>query len=454
MSSPQPTFYQIPEPHWLLGSGRDISRAPHLFFAGIALNAGGFARFRILHRQFVSITDPDMANHVLVSGSKRYGKSFHHRNLGIIVGNGLIASEGDLWRKNRRQIQPSFRPDAMHRVVPAVAGSVERLFQTEWDSAIEAGKPLSAGRTMQRLTLLAMGQMLFSVDIPADKGACLGATLRDSLIFLRRRNLSLVQPPLWFASANNRRLFRCKQTLDAFVDQYVSARLTTVQPHLPDMLNALIAARDPETGDPLSHEDLVDQTKSLLLAGYETTGVALSWALYLIARHAEVAGRLQEEVDRVLKGRLPTFEDLPKLLYTAQVIHETLRLYPPLYTTARRCIEDDEVGGHAIRKGCVVVISIYGMHRNPAWGQDPDSFRPERFAPDSNWPKRSYVPFSNGKHICLGNHFAVIEMVIAIAMISQRYRLTCIEDNPVEALGIVGLVPGRDILLKVMPREF
>jgi cytochrome P450 len=441
----------IPKPHWLWGSGRNIARAPHLFFAGLAQNNGGFARFRILHRQFVTITDPDLVHHVLVTGSKQYGKSFHHRNLGIIVGAGLIASEGDIWRKNRRQVQPSFRPDAMTRMVPAVCRAVGILFE-EWDVAIAHRHPFSAGREMQRLTLLAMGQMLFSADIPAAEGQRLGATLRESLLFLRKRNLSLVQLPLSVPITNNRNLLRCKSILDDFVDSFITARLGAPQEELPDMLNALIAARDPESGDPLSHEELVDQTKSLLLAGYETTGVALCWALYLIARHPPVAERLEREVDTVLQGRLPGWEDLSKLAYTAQVIHETLRLYPPLYTTARQCLQDDTVGTHTIRKGCVVVISIYGMHRNSSWGDQPEAFRPERFASGCAWPKRAFLPFSNGKHICLGNHFAVTEMMVALAMIVQRYRLTYPDDRPVEATGMVGLVPSRDVLLEVTQR--
>jgi cytochrome P450 len=443
--------WRIPKPHWLWGSGRNIARAPHLFFAGLAQNNGGFARFRILHRQFVSITHPDLVHHVLVSGSKQYGKSFHHRNLGIVVGAGLIASEGDIWRKNRRQVQPSFRPDAMGRMVPAVCRAVGMLFEV-WDAAIAPRRPFSAGREMQRLTLLAMGQMLFSVDIPAHDGMRLGATLRESLLFLRKRNLSLVQLPLYVPVANNRNLLRCKKILDEFLGGFITARLGHPQEDLPDMLNALIAARDPETGDALSPEELVDQTKSLLLAGYETTGVALCWALYLIARHPQVARRLQEEVDSVLQGRPPAWDDLPKLTYTAQVIHETLRLYPPLYTTARQCLQDDEVGGHTIRKGCVVVISIYGMHRNPLWGEEPETFRPDRFAPGSAWPKRAFLPFSNGKHICLGNHFAVTEMMVALAMIAQRYRLVYLDDQPIEAMGIVGLVPSRDVMLEVAHR--
>ncbi|HEY8358204.1 MAG TPA: cytochrome P450 [Ramlibacter sp.] len=443
--------FTVPPPHWLFGSGAHIRRAPHLFFAAVAREQGGLGRFRILHRRFVSVTDADLANHVLVSGRKRYGKSFHHRNLGIIVGTGLIGSEGALWRKNRRQIQPSFQPHAMRQVVPAVVEAVGRLFDAEWDPAIRAGTPFSAGREMQRLTLLAMGRMLFSSDIPGHETARLGATLRSSLTSLRQRNLSLVQPPLWLPTPNNRRLLDCKRSLDAFVEGYVGERLARPRPELPDLLNALIAARDPETGEALSRDELVDQTKSLLLAGYETTGVALAWALYLLARHAEAAERLREEVDRVLQGRTPTWDDLPGLAYTGQVINETLRLYPPLYTTARECVEDDEVRGQAIAKGCVVVISIYGMHRNPAWGADPESFRPERFAaPD--WPRRSFLPFSSGRHVCLGNNFALVEMTIAVAMIAQRYRLACIEREPVEAMGIVGLVPSRDILLEVTPR--
>jgi cytochrome P450 len=196
----------------------------------------------------------------------------------------------------------------------------------------------------------------------------------------------------------------------------------------------------------------VDQTKTLLLAGYETTALGLAWALYLLSRNAEAAARWHEEVDGVLLGRLPSSADLRKLPWTAQIAHETLRLYPPLYTTARQCTEDDEIGGHAIRKGCAVLISIYGIHRSSVWGETPEAFLPERFAPAAGWPKRAFLPFSNGKHICLGNNFAMTEMIVVLAMIGQRYRLQQADDRPIEARGMIGLVPEREIELKLTPR--
>jgi cytochrome P450 len=435
--------------HWLFGSAAALAEAPHTFIADLSASQGGIAPFRILHRRCIAVSDPECIQHVLVTERERYTRSFHLRNLGIIIGTGLLATEGDFWWKRRRQIQPSFKLDCMKRLVPAVCGVLSRSFD-RWE--MRPTSEIAVLRDMQQLTMSAMGQMLMSADIGEDDVTSIGGALRQALRLIRRRNTSWFAAPLWLPTTDNRDLAACRKVMDEFVGKHIARRLRQPQPDLPDILNALIEAKDPETGEHLPQEALVDETKTLFLAGYETTAIALCWALYMIARHPEVATNWRLELDRVLGDRAPTWDDLPRLEYTAQIVHETLRLYPPVYNMARESVANDEVGGQRIAKGTIVVISIYGMHRSRVWGEDPESFRPDRFSSTCPWPKKAFLPFGSGKHICLGNHFALTEMMVALAMLGQRYQFYPTDQGPVKETAQITLVPDRDITLRISRR--
>ena len=438
--------------HWLFGSGREMSRSSLGFLTELGRASGGFVRFRILNRRFVAVADPECAHRILVSGVEHYDRSYHAKNLGIIIGDGLLSSDGEKWKKNRRQLQPQFRPDGMERLVPAVTRAVERLLK-EWEAARVEGKTVPALTNMRRLTISAMARIVFSIDIAAEDAANVDGAIRNAAVKLRRRNTSLVQWPVWMPTPNNRSLAASREVLDEFVERQIAIRTKGPRPELPDMFDALLDARDPDTGEGLTYQDLVDQCKTLLVAGYETTGLALTWTLYLLARHPDAAAKMGEEADRVLQGMPPKWQDLPKLSYTAQVIHESLRLYPPVYAIGRECIKDDEVMGHRVRKGWVLIISTFGMQRSSVWGEDFEAFRPERFAPGSAWPRKAFLPFGSGRHICLGNAFAMTEMMIAVTRICQQYRLEPADERIVEPRGEIALMPEREIELRIARRE-
>lgn len=435
--------------HWLLGSAREIARAPHRFMLETAARHGGIAQFRLLRRPVVVISDPELAQQVLVTRWEHYERGAQNRNLGILGGDGLLSTEGPVWLKRRRQIQPAFRRERFEQLVPVVSDCVRRMLD-DWERQRAAGRPVALGAEMLRLAMSAMGRMLLSIEIPRETGDRIGVILRDGLLLLRRRNTSPWPPPLWLPTPSNRRLLQYRQELASFVEEHLRARELSPAPANPDLLNALLDVRDPETGKRLSHEEVADETKTLFLAGFETTATALTWALYLLARHPAEAALLHREVDTVLTGRAPTWNDLPKLPYTAQVLHEAMRLYPPVYAVARRCMADDELGGYRIPQATPVLISIYGVHRAPVWGDDAENFRPARFAPGVEWPKRAYIPFAAGRHLCIGNDFAAVEMTVALAAIAQRYRFTVTETVGESAR--ITLVPDREIDLRLEPR--
>lgn len=409
-----------------------------------AAQHGGIAQFRVLRRRVIVISDPELAQLVLVARWERYQRGRQNRNLGIVSGGGLLSTEGEIWVKRRRQIQPAFRRECLERLVPVVAGCVERLLG-EWQGS--ASIPL--GADMQRLTMSAMGRMLLSIEIPPAQAARIGEILRDGLMLLRRRNTSPFVAPMWAPTPANRRLLRYRDELAAFVEPHIRAREAGASPASPDLLSALLEVRDPETGKRLTHEELAAETKTLFLAGFETTATALTWTLYLLARHPEVAERWRAEVDAVLGGRAPIFDDLARLPYTAAILLESMRLYPPVYAVARNSVVDDELGGYAIPRGTPVLISIYGVHRAAPWGADADRFRPERFL--GEWPRRAYMPFAAGRHLCIGNDFATVEMTVALALAAQRFRFS-VDAAPVGESARITLVPDREIHLRVERR--
>jgi cytochrome P450 len=447
-----PPLRRVPEEagHWLLGSVRELSRSPHHFMHQTAARHGGIAQFRILRRRVVVVSDPELAQQTLVAGWERYARGLHNRNLGIVAGDGLLSTEGEIWRKRRRQTQPAFRRECLERLVPVAAESVEWILE-EWEQRRQSGNSIPLGADMLRLAMRAMGRMLLSTDIAPEQGHRIGVILRDGLMLLRRRNTSLWPPPLWLPTSANRRLLAYRDELTEFVERHLDRRTAGVPAPSPDILARLLEVRDPDTGQPLTRQELIDETKTLFLAGFETTATALTWTLYLLARHPDAAAKARAEVDRVLENRTPAWDDLGRLSYVAMVLHEAMRLYPPVYAIARRCVADDDLGGFAIPRGTPVLVSIYGVHRSPAWGSDAEQFQPERFA-DRNWPKRAYMPFAAGQHLCIGNDFAMVEMSVALALILRRYRLALAENTRVGESPRITLVPDREIPLRLEAR--
>ena len=410
---------------------------------------GGIAQFRLLRRRVVVISDPELAQQVLVSRWERYQRGAQNRNLGILGGDGLLSTEGPVWLKRRRQVQPAFRRERFAELVPVVSDCVRRMLD-DWERERGAGRPIALGGEMLRLAMSAIGRMLFSIEIPRATGDRIGVILRDGLLLLRRRNTAPWPPPLWLPTRSNRRLGQYRLELAAFVEDQLRERESSREASRQDILAALLELRDPDSGERLSREEVANETKTIFLAGFETTATALTWALYLLARHPNAAALLQAEVDSVLAGRAVEWDHLARLPYTAQVLHEAMRLYPPVYAVARRCMEDDELGGYFVPQGAPVLISIYGVHRAPAWGGDPESFRPERFAPGVEWPRRAYMPFGAGRHLCIGNDFAAVEMTVALASILQRYRFTA--GCAVGESARITLVPDREIELRLEAR--
>ncbi len=386
--------------------------------------------------------------HVLVKNQKNYIKGIGYDGLRLLIGNGLLTSEGEVWRQQRRLMQPPFTPTAVTQFAGMMVEVTRRLLD-RWQPYAGQGRPLLMDAEMLYLTMSVIGRAMFGIDL-GEESTGVGAALQGAFSFIASRSAPGL--PLGMPLPAHRRFQRNLEVINRFIEGRIAAGRR--DPGQNNLLAMLLRARDEETGQALSETDLRDEVVTLFFAGFETTARSLTWGWYLLARHPEVQARLAAEADRVLQGRAPAIADLFQLNYTRQVVDETLRLYPPTALLARQNVETDEIGGYAIAPGSMIILVPYRVHRAPEVWPDPERFDPERFRPEAveARPRSAYIPFAAGPRVCLGNNFALLEMVYALSMAAGRYRLEPVvgEEIPFELVGT--LRPTKPLLVKVHPR--
>lgn len=415
----------------LLGHALDLARDPLATTCRIAREHGGAARFRALSRECMAISDPGLARHILQQKVDNFPRSFHYRTSRPIIGDGLLTQEGDSWQRARRMMQPAFRSDPVREVATVTARCWTRT-RDRWNDVAKRGDAIDARVDLTRLTLDGITAALCGIEPDLETADRFGALVREALLEVRRRNNAIVQLPAWFPGNRQSIVRRMSAAFEAFLGPVVDARIR--EPEGRDILSALVRARDGE-GQPLTRQELLDQTKTLFGAGFETTATGLTWALCevmdkpglcdAIGEEARAAGlgcgvaaERNAEINAEIAG-----ETLEKLGLARRVIEETLRLNPPVYTLGRVVAADDEYEGKRVRKGTTLLISIWGMHRGPAWGADAERFDPDRWLPEREPPRHAYMPFAAGRHTCIGMHFAQVEMRIALALICRDFRI-------------------------------
>lgn len=380
--------------------------------------------------EMVLLNRPELVKHVLQDNHLNYRKGFMYRAMKPLVGEGLLTSEGDFWKRQRRLAQPAF-----HRQRIAAFGTMmtERTASVleRWAPLAASGTPFDLHEEMMALTLTIVGEALFGVDLSGD-AAEVGRALSTTLEITDKRFQFPVLLPKWVPTPQNVRFNRAMRVLDGLVDRIIAERHARDVEH-DDLLGMLMAARD-EDGHPMSDQQLRDEVMTLLLAGHETTANALTWWAYLLATNPEAEARLAEEVRSVLGERRPGLGDLPALGYTRRSFDEAMRLYPPAHTIGRRAIADDVIDGYPIRAGTSVFLSTYVLGRDARFWDEPLRFDPDRFLPERSQGRHPLAsfPFASGPRLCIGNNFALMEMHLVGAMISQRYRLE--------------LVPGQNVV--------
>jgi cytochrome P450 len=392
---------------------------------------GDYVRIRAIPGvYFYFLTHPDAVEHVLQKHHKNYRKPvFFDRTMALLVGQGLFSSEGDLWLRQRRLMQPAFHRQHLARLFPLMTAAAD-AFVHEHEAA-GPGQVVDLLDEMMRLTLRVASTTLFSTDITGEADTTREA-YHTAFAYLNYRMGTLIKAPTWLPTPRNFAFARAKRLLDRVVLELIEARRKTAsQPD--DLLSLLLAAQDEETGVGMSDQQLKDEVLTLLTAGHETTGAALAWAWYLLGQHPQVQNDVADEVRGRLQGRNPTSEDLPHFPLARAAFEEALRLYPPAYGQPREAIEADEINGFPIPAKAMVAVSQYVTHRHPDFWEQPEAFKPERFLPSqaANRPKFAYFPFGGGPRICIGNTFALTEGTLVLASVLQKFRVELVPGHPV-----------------------
>jgi len=405
----------------LLGSLFDAWRNPLELLQEGARTHGDVVRFRFGIYHYILVSGLSEIQHVLVKNQKNYIKSRNYQGLKLVLGDGLLTSEGEFWRRQRRLTQPAFHTQRL-RGLAATMASLTTDTVARWKALPADARTLDMHSEMMRLTFRIVGKTLCSSDVEGDAQA-IGKAMTIAMQFANDYIEQFQLVPPWLPLPKNLRFHRALKTLDALVYRLIDEHRAQ-KDHEGDLLGMLMSVTDEANGEGMTPRQLRDEVMTLVLAGFETTANALAWSLYLLAKHPEEAQKLEEEAMRVLGGREATFEDLPRLEHTERVLQEAMRLYPPAWCFERQTVEADEIGGYAIPKGTTIAICPYVLHRNPAYWEHPDTFDPDRFLPERSTERSrfAYLPFGDGPRICIGKAFAMMEAKIVLATLAGTFR--------------------------------
>jgi cytochrome P450 len=396
------------------------------------------------------VSDPADIKHVLQDNARNYHKSPLYDRLRDSLGNGLLTSEDSFWLRQRRLAQPAFHRQRVAAMADVMVGCTERMLE-RWDRAASVGGKIDLVAEMMALTQAIIVRTMFSTDL----GPAAEVVNRTWPIINRR-----IGETFWSTKLEtklplpaNRRFRRALGELDAVVYRIIAERRRTSREE-PDLLSMFLSARDEETGESMSDRHLRDEVMTMLLAGHETTSLALSWTYYLLSQHADVEQRIADEVDRVIGDERPAFAHVERLALTRQALEESLRLYPPAWGFSRLALGDDEIGGYHVAKGSIVFLIPFVVHRRPKLWPDPERFDPERFAPgvEEARAKFAYIPFGGGPRGCIGNQFAMLEAQLIVAVIARRYRIELVPGQRIRAEPLITLRPSPGIQVTLTRR--
>jgi cytochrome P450 len=436
-----------PKSYSLGGSFQAFRADPIGFLTDAAARYGDIVYFRAAHQHMYFLNSPALVQEALVTKNAAFIKSRILQRAKSLLGEGLLTNEGAAHLRQRRLVQPAFHRDRLVRYaaeMSALAVKSRARYADQTDVDID--------REMMRLTLSIVGRTLFSADVEEDApavGEAMNALIEMMPVLMFPLSQYFQYLPLPFM----RRFQKAGETLDQTIYRIIDERRRNPA-DTGDLLSMLLLARDTE-GDHagMTDKQVRDETLTLFIAGHETTATALSWAWYLLATHPEAEAKLHAELDAVLAGRAPTFDDLPNLSYASHFFSETLRLYPPAWAIGRMAVEELELDGYRIPRKSIILLSPYTMHRDPRWWPDPDQFRPERWAaPAPDRPKFAYYPFGGGPRLCIGERFAWMEGVLILAAIAQKWRFRRVETAPVELAPLLTLRPKNGLRLRAEAR--
>jgi cytochrome P450 len=409
-----------PRGRFLVGNLVEFRRDRLEFMTRCAREYGDVVPLRLLGHPVLLLSRPDLIEQVLVHHTKHFMKHAGLRLYKPILGNGLVTSEGDFWRRQRKLSAPAFQGSRLPAYARAMVEATGRTCDAWAREMNGTPRPRDVNADMMRLTLAIACKTLFGADACPDPDV-VGHAMEQGLEGIAARFRAAVPLPSWLPTPSNLRVRRSMRALHAVVAGMIESR-RAAGGEGDDLLSMLLSARD-EDGSAMSPRQLLDEVLTLFLAGHETTALALSYALYLLATHPEAQDELRAELARELNGRLPEYADLPRLAYTRKVVNEAMRLYPPADFLGREAIEDCTVAGITVRKGTNLFMSQWVMHRDERYFPDAPRFDPSRWtdAFERSLPRFAYFPFGGGPRYCIGQTFATAEAALVLATLCQRF---------------------------------
>lgn len=425
-----------PKGHPILGVMREFN-CDTLAFITRCRDYGDVVRMRFLYVPAYFLYHPDDIEYVLSTNAKNFVKAMSLRSnfFQRLVGNGLLTSEGETWKRQRRLAQPAFHRQRISSYARVMVDFTQRMMST-W----REGEVRDIHRDMMRHTLEIVVRTLFNADVSqeSDKvGRVLAAIVQP---FASQATIKWILDNR-LPTPTHRRFHREARQIDDIVYRIIAERRASGLDQ-GDLLSMLLQAHD-EDGSQMTDQQLRDEVMTLFLAGHETTALTLSWIWYLLAQNPQAEQKFHAELDEVLGSRLPTMEDLPRLKYVDTIAREAMRLYPPAYGVGREAIEECEIGGYHVPRKTQVFMFQWTTQRDPRFFDEPDRFIPERWNDDfiERLPKYAYFPFGGGPRFCIGSSFALMEIALVLATIGQQFRLALLSDHPVSLLPAMSLRP-------------
>lgn len=436
---------------FLLGNFQQIKTNPFQTICDWQREYGDLVGFRLATRQFYLISHPQLVEQALIKQSDVFVKMYNPdkpKGLALVLGQGLITSQGSLWQQQRRLIQPVFQRSNLSALLPQILTAGHQMLE-RWQQ-LGDGATIDISAEMMRLTLEVITQTMFGTSV-LDQVERLAPALDIVLHYAARSVINPIAIPLPIPTAENQAFKQAMAVLDEVIYSIIEQRRTHPNGE-QDLLSMLLAARDETGGNAMSDRQIRDEVITVFSAGHETTANLLSWTLYLLAKHPSVLSRLRQEIATLPTTQTPDAASLQALTYTKAVLNESLRIRPPAAIMIRKITQDTQLNGYRLKAGSLALFSLYNIHHHPGFWPQAEQFDPERFL-GAESRRFSFMPFGTGERVCIGNHFAMLESQLLLSMIVQRYDIELINAADAEVEMVISLRPKGGLPARIRERS-